>query len=70
MNTVTRIRKALETSRGSGFATACRIYKGWDYDGQTENYGWHYRPFGQTPVFLGRNATEALETIEQDENYE
>ena len=62
MTTEQQINQALKRIMSEGEANACRIFKGFDWGtGQT---GWHYIPFGQTAVFLGGNAAEAMETIE------
>lgn len=48
-----------------GEANACDIRKGHHYNGQTQESGWYYRPFGRQPVSLGKSESEALETIDQ-----
>lgn len=44
------------------------VYKGNDYDGQIQAYGWWYKPFNATPTFLGASLAEALEMLDQVEN--
>ena len=41
------------------------VYKGNDYDGQIQAYGWWYKPFNSTPIFLGASLAEALEMLDQ-----
>ena len=68
-----KIREALKTFfMDDGDANACQIYKGTDYDGAIQAYGWWYRPFNAQPVHLGKSISEALETIEAiaDEKFE
>lgn len=48
----------------AGDAQACQIYKGNDFDGVRQAYGWWYKPFNRTPVYLGTSVEEALATIE------
>jgi hypothetical protein len=65
MFSVSRIRKALTGIMSDGEANACRIYKGWAYDGSVQRYGWHFERFGSTPTWLGDSVTEAIENIDQ-----
>ena len=65
MSAISRIRKALNGIMTEGEANACRINKGYEYDGSQQRKGWHVTKFNSTPTFLGRNVSEALETIEQ-----
>ena len=65
MSAISKIRKALNGIMSEGEANACRIDNGYQYDGSQQRKGWHFTRFGGTPTFLGRNANEALETIEQ-----
>jgi len=41
------------------------VYKGNDYDGVIQAFGWWYKPFNSTPIFLGKSLSEALEMLEQ-----
>jgi hypothetical protein len=59
MNTKQAIRQSLTSIMSEGDANACAIWKGWG--GKKE--GWHYTPFSQQPVFLGRNREDALQRI-------
>ena len=63
-----QIHEALNTIMEPGDANACQVYKGTDYDGVWQGYGWWYRPFNRTPVYLGKSLAEALGTIEQIED--
>ena len=65
MSTVGRIRQALKGIMTENEANACRINDGYQYDGSQQRNGWHFTRFNSTPTFLGRNVSEALETIEQ-----
>jgi hypothetical protein len=65
MSTKNNIRKALKSIMSESEANACDIRKGYHYNGSTEESGWYYRPFNREPVTLGKNESEALETIEQ-----
>ena len=65
MSVESKIREALKGIMSKGEANACRIDKGYHYDGSIESNGWHYIPFGRTAVHLGENEAEALGTIEQ-----
>ncbi len=44
------------------------VYKGNDYDGQIQAFGWWYKPFNSTPIFLGTSLAEVLEMLDQVEN--
>ena len=63
-----QIHEALNTIMEPGDANACQVYKGTDYDGVWQGYGWWYKPFNRTPVYLGKSLAEALETIGQIED--
>lgn len=63
MNAKETIRQALKKIMSDGEANACQIWKG--YSPSTGLTGWHYIPFGSTAVFLGANAQEALEAVEE-----
>ena len=65
MSAASRIRQALKGIMTEGEANACRISNGYEYDGSQQRKGWHFTRFNSTPTFLGRNVSEALETIEQ-----
>ena len=65
MSAISRIRKALKGIMPEGEANACRINNSYQYDGSQQRNGWHFTRFNSTPTFLGRNVSEALETIEQ-----
>ena len=65
MSVASKIREALKSIMSEGDANACRIEKGYAYDGSQERNGWHFTRFNSTPTFLGKNESEALETIEQ-----
>lgn len=65
MTVTNKIKQALKAIMDEGDINACHIDKGWYYDGRQTRYGWHYVPFAHTPVFLGKNAQEALAMIEQ-----
>lgn len=58
-----KIRNALETIMTKGEANACRVYKGFDYNGVQQASGWFYS-FGKNPQYLGKNLQEALDEIE------
>jgi len=60
-----KIRTALKSIMSEGEANACRISKGFEYDGSQQRNGWHFTRFNSTPTYLGKSVTEALETIEQ-----
>ena len=64
MNARQKIQKALELFMEPADARACNVYKGVDYGGGLQDYGWWYRPFGQNAVWLGRSVKAALATIE------
>jgi len=64
VNAEDKIRKGLETFMPAGEASACQVYKGWDYDGVRQSYGWWYRPFNRQAVYLGANVDGALDTID------
>ena len=64
MNAKGKIQKTLRSIMSDGEANACHVYKGFDYDGVRQASGWFYRPFNGTPVYLGKNESEALDTIE------
>ena len=68
MSAKSRIKDALETIMTAGEAQACKIYKGNDYDGQIQAYGWWYKPFNRSPGYLGTSVPEALDTIEDIES--
>ena len=71
MNVSKIISQALKTQGHfeDGEVNAGQIFKGYAYNGVTENNGWHFQPFNRQPIFLGKNKDEALETIENwDEN--
>jgi len=59
-----KIRKALRKIMDTGDANACQVYKGWDYNGTIQAYGWYYKPFNRQPVYLGGSVGQALATIE------
>ena len=65
MNVTQKIKNALKSIMTEGEVNACTIEKSHHYNGVTEQNGWHYTPFGECPITLGKNVTEALETIEQ-----
>ncbi len=65
MSAISKIRQGLKSIMTEGEANACRINKGYEYDGSQQRNGWHFTKFNSTPTFLGRNVSEALETIEQ-----
>ena len=65
MSAISKIRQGLKSIMTEGEANACRISNGYEYDGSQQRRGWHFTRFNSTPTFLGRNASEALETIEQ-----
>ena len=65
MQAISKIRQALKGIMTESEANACRINKGYEYDGSQQRKGWHVTKFNSTPTFLGRNVSEALETIEQ-----
>jgi hypothetical protein len=65
MSAASKIRKALKNIMSEGEANACRVEKGFLYDGSQQRNGWHFTRFNSTPTFLGSNESEALETIEQ-----
>jgi len=44
---------------------SANVYRGIDYDGTMQQYGYWYRPFGRNPTFLGASESEALEMLEQ-----
>ena len=44
---------------------SANVYKGNDYDGTMQQYGYWYKPFGRSAHYLGRDETEALETLER-----
>ena len=58
-----RIRKALESIMTEGEAEAAQVYKGNDYSGVIQAYGWWYRMFNRQPTYLGTSLSEALATI-------
>ena len=62
-----QIQRALNKIMDGGEATACQIYRGWDYDGVIQVYGWWYRPFNQQPNYLGKNLSESIKSIERGE---
>ena len=41
------------------------VYHGTDYFSAIQATGWWYRPFGQTPFYLGKSKRAALETLDQ-----
>ena len=41
------------------------VYKGVDYDGAVQAYGWWYKPFNRQPVYLGTSRLEAIAILEQ-----
>jgi hypothetical protein len=63
MKAKNRIRKALETIMDAGEANACQVYKGWDFGGIVQAYGWWYRPFNRPSVYLGKSVANALAVI-------
>ena len=65
MSVTSNIRRELNSIMSEGEANACRIEKGWAYDGSQQRYGWHFTRFNGTPTFLGVNENESLETIQQ-----
>lgn len=65
MTVASKIRNALMTIMTEGEANACDIRKGYHYNGTKHANGWYYTPFGCSPITLGKNEAEALETIEQ-----
>ena len=65
MSAISKICQALKGIMTEGEANACRINNSYQYDGSQQRKGWHFTRFGSTPTFLGRNVSEALETIEQ-----
>jgi len=58
------IYTALLHMLGTSRVTACKVYRGWGYDGVVERYGWYFCEFGETPTFIGENKIVALATIE------
>lgn len=46
------------------------VYKGLDYYANGQYSGWWYRPFNTSPVWLGDNKNDALETLDQIEEYQ
>lgn len=69
MTVASKIREALKGIMTEGEANACDIRKGSHYNGRTYSNGWYYTPFGGRPITLGKNEAEAIETIEQIEEY-
>jgi hypothetical protein len=65
MTAARKIQEALEQIMSGAEARACRVYKGYAYDGAYAGNGWWFEPFGQNPRYLGANLAEALETINQ-----
>ena len=63
MSYISTIRKALHRIMSPGEANACNIFKG--YAMSTGESGYHYVPFNSTAVYLGKNLSQALETIDQ-----
>jgi len=63
MNAHDRIKKALETIMTEGEANATQVYKGTDYNGVMQAYGWWYKMFNQQPTWLGQHEAAALATI-------
>lgn len=62
MNAKETIRKALKSIMSDGEANACQIWKG--YGSNTGRYGWHVQKFGETAMYYGTSAAEAVEMIE------
>lgn len=65
MNGEQRIRAALTRIMSDGEANACQVFKGFANAGATEATGWHYRPLGEQPVYLGSTVAQALEAIRE-----
>jgi hypothetical protein len=59
MSAASKIRKALKNIMSEGEANACRVEKGFLYDGSQQRNGWHFTRFNSTPTFLGSNESEA-----------
>ena len=63
MNAHDRIKRALESIMTEREAGACPVYKGTDYNGVIQAYGWWYKMFNQQPTWLGPDLATALATI-------
>jgi len=57
-----RINRKVADVYGGG---SPNVYKGTDYDGVQQAFGWWYRPFGRNPIFLGASEAKALEMLGQ-----
>jgi len=62
MSAESRINRKVADVYGVG---SPNVYRGTDYDGVRQAFGWWYRPFGSNPIFLGASEAEALEMLEQ-----
>ncbi len=59
-----KIQNLLKTQYEEGIVNAGDVSKGFMYDGVQEQSGWHWTPFSQKPIFLGKSFVEVKETIE------
>ena len=57
------IKKQLQKVYTEGEINAADISKGWQYDGMTFDYGWHFIPFNETPIFMGKSVADCIVTI-------
>lgn len=65
MNAAQKIAKMFKSIYPDGEVNAAQIWKA--YDVGTGQNGWHYRPFGETAQYVGRNLNEVQEYVEDIE---
>lgn len=65
MNAGQKVVKMLKEVYPEGDVNAAQIWKG--YDVGTGRSGWHYRPFGETAQYVGRDLNEVQEYVEDIE---
>ena len=62
MSALSRIQAKAAELYGDNSAN---VYKGTDYDGAMQLYGYWYHPFGRNPIFLSASELKALKMLEQ-----